>query len=170
MKISASTLLAIVAAAMPAAFSVSERAATSRRRTRGLAAASSSSPSVSRAVRSQVNPAARSRAAAPIRSRSASSSTSRRTAAVSPGASSASNPVDPSTIDSGSPPTRSAALGVPQVAASITVRHQPSAEDAVRFTHARAYSAAFSASDTCPCRTTRSPSPRSAIAASSAGR
>ena len=31
----------------------------------------------------------------------------------------------------------SATLGVPRIAASITVRHQPSAEDAVSVTHAR---------------------------------
>ena len=99
-------------------------------------------------MRSQVNVAARSRAAAPIRARSSESSTSRCTAAVRPGPSSASSPVSPSAIDSGSPPTRSAALGVPHVAASITVRHQPSAEDAVTLTQAEAYSDAFVASST----------------------
>ena len=76
----------------------------------------------------------------------------------------------PSSIDSGSPPTASAALGVRYIAASITVRHQPSAEEAVRLTQARESSAAFSSSLTCPCSTTRSPSPRAAISASSAAR
>ncbi len=46
-------------------------------------------------------------------------------------------PVSESTIDSPSPPTRRAALGVPQAAASITVRHQPSADEAVSETQAR---------------------------------
>ena len=140
MKITASALLAIVAAAMPTAFSVSDRDSTVRSFTGSRERAPSSTSSVSRAVRSHVNDAARSRAAAPSRSRSPGSSTTRCTAATSPASSSASSPVSPSTIDSASPPTRSATLGVPHVAASITVRHQPSAELAVRFTHACAYS------------------------------
>ena len=65
----------------------------------------------------------------------------RRTSAATSVASSSgvsqSTPVCPSTIDSGSPPTRSAALGVPRSAASMTVRHQPSAEEAVSETQAR---------------------------------
>ena len=86
---------------------------------------------------SQVSFRARASAASPSRSRSAGSATSRRTFAVSSGTSSASSPVSPFTIDSGNPPTRSAALGVPQAAASVTVRHQPSALDAVSVTQAR---------------------------------
>jgi hypothetical protein len=49
---------------------------------------------------------------------------------------SASRPVSPSTIDSRSPPTARAALGVAQAAASITVRHHPSADEAVSESHA----------------------------------
>ena len=132
----ASALLAIVAAAIPTAFSVSLRARVARSEVRGSSDAFVSRSSVSRAVRSHVKVAARVFAAAPIDSRNASSATSRWIAAVRPGPSSASRPVTPSSIDSGSPPTRSATLGVATVAASMTVRHQPSAEDAVTFSHA----------------------------------
>ena len=85
-----------------------------------------------------------------MRSRRSPSVTSSRTRSVSSAGSSASAPVSPSTIDSGSPPTRSAALGVAHAAASMTVRHQPSADDAVSDTHADAYSSRLRSSDTNP--------------------
>ncbi len=73
-----------------------------------------------------------------------------------------------SSIDSGRPPTRSATLGVSHAAASITVRHQPSADEAVRLHPRRAGAARPCVSSlTWPCIRTRSASPRAAISASS---
>ena len=96
------------------------------------------------------------RAAWPSAARCSGRSTSSRTAATSSAGSSASTPVCPSTIASPRPPTRIAAVGVPQAAASNTVRHQPSADEAVSATHARASSRAFSSSSTWPWKVTRS--------------
>jgi hypothetical protein len=49
---------------------------------------------------------------------------------------STSTPVWPSTIASARPPTRIAAVGFAHAAASMTVRHQPSADEAVSASHA----------------------------------
>ena len=101
----------------------------------------SSSSSVSRAVRSHVN----ARRARPRRGAHPRRAARRRPPAAArprsaPAPSSASSPVCRRRSTPAARRPRSAALGVPHVAASITVRHQPSAEEAVRFTHARAYS------------------------------
>ena len=100
--------------------------------------AARSAASAAPAERSQVKRRARSSAAAPIAlAQRLVVRPARRTASASSPASSASRPVRPWSIASGRPPTASAALGVRHAPASITVRPQPSAEDAVTFTHAR---------------------------------
>ena len=163
-------LFASVAAASPAALPDSERPSAVRRRGRSAAMAVSITASVPEAVESQVKARARARAASPMAARSSWSLTSSRTPATSSAGSSASSPVCRSTIASPSPPTRIAAVGVAHAPASSTVRHQPSADEAVSATQARASSRAFSSSSTWPWKVTRSRSPRSSTAASSARR
>ncbi len=172
MNASATALPAITDRASPAARPVSVRASPRSTETRSAwsSRASSSTARFRSAVRSQVKSRTRSRARSPSERRSSPSSTIWRVFSTSSSGVRARRPVSPSTIDSGSPPTAMATLGVPHAAASITVRHQPSAEEAVMFTHARWNSSSFFSSLTWPCMSTREPSPRSAISCSSASR
>ena len=135
-KITASALLAIVAAAMPTALSVSLRASVARSEARGSAAALFSRSSVSRAVRSHVKVAARvlrRRAHRLAQGVVGDQPLDRR---GQPGPVVGQQAGDAIRDRLRQPADAQRHARRPHVAASITVRHQPSAEDAVTFSHA----------------------------------
>ncbi len=133
-KMSWIALFSSVAPARPAALPDSEARKVERSRVRPTlwtASDCSMTSSIPLAVVSHVKLSARASAASLYASRRGRSASRSRTPSTSSSGSSASRPVWSWTMTSERPPTRSAAVGVRHAPASTTLRHQPSADEAV---------------------------------------